>query len=200
MLCEGCQAREVPLQRLYGPPNLCRQCREVRITPVSTGVDDVRMGESHIPRRWWVIDKEQDLFSRVSRIVETAWVKDKGLLIEGPVGVGKTFAAALLAHRLLLRGASVLFVSVPDLADSHRKQAPLATVAQMKSVQHLILDDLGAEYDKTGWWFSILYQIVNERYSNSLPTTATCNTFKQIEPRVLRRIAETAHVVTMERE
>jgi DNA replication protein DnaC len=158
------------------------------------------MGESHIPRRWWALDKEQPMFSRLSRIVETAWVNDKGLLIEGPVGVGKTFAAMILLHRLLSRGASCLFVSVPDLADSLRKQTPLATVEKMKTVQHLVLDDLGAEYDKSGWWFSILYQIVNERYSNSLPTTATCNTFKQIEPRVLRRIAETAHVVTMERE
>lgn len=200
MLCDGCRKRPAPLQRLYGPPNLCRQCREVRVTPCETGAADVRMSESHIPRRWRVIDKDVPLFSRVSRIVEMAWVNDQGLLIEGAVGVGKTFAAALLCHRLLARSASVQWVSVPDLADSLRKQTPLVSVEKMKTVQHLVLDDLGAEYDKSGYWFSILYQIVNVRYSNHLPTTATCNAFKQIEPRVLRRIAETALVVTMERE
>jgi len=152
-----------------------------------------------LPHRYWSLDRENPALSSASRIVDDAWRKDQGLLIEGPVGTGKTLAAAVLTHRLLERGARVLFVSAPSISDALRRQASKITVEQMQTVQHLVIDDLGAEFDKSGWWFSILYQIVNERYVNLKPTTATCNSFKQVEPRILRRVAEQACVVAMER-
>lgn len=200
-LCERCQKRpRVPAVRLFGPPNLCSVCRDTMFSPCSRQALDVRLGWSLIPCRYKVIDASNPCFSRVLPKVDEAWEQNKGILVEGPVGCGKTLMSSILLRRLVERGVSCYFVSVPEYTDSLRKGKPLISVERLKYCGHLFLDDLGAEYDKSGWWFSILYEIVNHRYANNKLTSATCNQFRVIEPRVLRRIAETDYVLSLERK
>lgn len=200
MECEKCQKHDVNPIRLYGPPNLCRRCREQAVVPAALGADDVRWGMCHLPSRYRVLEPASPVLAKISKYVDEAWTRDVGILVEGPVGCGKTLLVSSLVHRLMARGANCLFVSVPETVDALRSQESPISIERMKSVQHLVLDDLGAEYDKSGWWYSILYQIVNDRYNNGKPTSATCNVFKQIEPRIMRRIAEQAYIVSMEKK
>jgi DNA replication protein DnaC len=63
--------------------------------------------------------------------------------------------------------------------------------------RHLILDDVGAAFDNSGWFTSILYSIVDKRMNASLPTWAAMNDAKTVDARVLRRLTENNLVVQL---
>ena len=101
------------------------------------------------------------------------------LLLAGGHGTGKTRLAAAAANQIMERGVPVLFAFVPDLLDQLRgaysNEAALPhdeLFEQVKNVQTLILDDVGA-HSGTPWAEEKLFQIVNHRYINGLPTLVT---------------------------
>lgn len=101
------------------------------------------------------------------------------LLLTGGHGTGKTCLAAAAANRLMAQGHPVLFTFVPDLLDQLRGGYADDTalshdelLEQVKNVPVLVLDDIGA-HNGTPWAEEKLFQVVNHRYLNGLPTIQT---------------------------
>lgn len=119
------------------------------------------------------------------------------LLLQGTYGCGKTHLAAAIGHEALRTGHNVLFITVPDLLDHLRNSfTPSAdanydeTFERIKSSQLLILDDLGAE-NPSSWALEKLFQLLNYRYTNRLPTVVTTNIdLARIDPRIRSRLMD----------
>jgi DNA replication protein DnaC len=113
------------------------------------------------------------------------------LVLHGPNGSGKTHLAAAIALNLRAKGKPVLFMRVPDLMEFLRhaydeESLFVRSVGQAGSMNHLerletvrrapilVLDDLAAESD-TPWVREKLYQILDYRGVDRLPTVVTLN-------------------------
>ncbi|MBI3913575.1 MAG: ATP-binding protein [Chloroflexi bacterium] len=144
-------------------------------------------------------DKKKTLreaFERAQRFAEEprGW-----LLLKGSYGCGKTHLAAAIANARLNRGASALFIVVPDLLDHLRSTfAPASAVSyderfeSIRSTELLLLDDLGAQ-SPTTWANEKLYQLLNHRYNALLPTVITTNReLEDIDARLRSRLADSA--------
>jgi DNA replication protein DnaC len=121
------------------------------------------------------------------------------IFFHGQCGVGKTHLAAAIANSVVGRNnMSVYFRVVPDLLDQLRATFdPENGVAyddrfqQIRNAHLLVLDDLGTEHT-TAWAREKLYQLVNHRYNEQLPTVVTSNQdFREIEQRILSRLLDT---------
>jgi DNA replication protein DnaC len=119
------------------------------------------------------------------------------LLLEGTYGCGKTHLAAAVGNERLNRGDMVLFITAPDLLDHLRSTyGPSSEVAydqifdRIRNAQLLIIDDLGAE-NPSAWAQEKLFQLLNHRYSQKLPTVITTNSdIDTFDPRIRSRLLD----------
>ncbi len=118
------------------------------------------------------------------------------LLLQGKNGCGKTHLAAAIANQAVNTGVPTLFITVPDLLDSLRfaYQDPEATFEErfedIRSSPLLVLDDFGTQ-NATPWAQEKLFQILNYRYINHLPTVITTNLdLRDIENRIRSRLED----------
>ncbi len=122
------------------------------------------------------------------------------LLLEGGYGCGKTHLAAAIANFSVNNGMPTLFITVPDLLDSLRfsYDDPEITFEQrfddIRNSVLLILDDFGTQ-NATPWAQEKLFQIINYRYINKLPTVITTNLMlDEIEARIRSRLQDESFV------
>jgi DNA replication protein DnaC len=127
---------------------------------------------------------------------EFARVRKGWLLLEGGYGCGKTHLAAAIANDSVNHGVPTLFITVPDLLDSLRfaYADPETTFErrfeEVRNSSLLILDDFGT-HNATGWAQEKLFQIINYRYINKLPTVITTNlVLDEIEGRIRSRLQD----------
>ncbi len=125
------------------------------------------------------------------------------LVLLGGYGCGKTHLAAAIANYVVELGMPTLFLTVPDLLDSLRftYNDPSATFEerfeQIRDAGLLILDDFGTQ-NATPWAQEKLFQIINYRYINKLPTVVTTNLpLEQIEGRIRSRLEDPELVSTV---
>jgi len=118
------------------------------------------------------------------------------ILLEGSYGCGKTHLAAAIANAAVTRGVPTLFITVPDLLDSLRfaYNSPETTFEarfeDIRSANLLVMDDFGTQ-NATGWGQEKLFQIINYRYINKLPTVVTTNlVLDEIESRIRSRLQD----------
>ncbi len=118
------------------------------------------------------------------------------LLLQGAYGCGKTHLAAAIANHAVEQGVPTLFITVPDLLDFLRfaYDDPQTTFEmrfdEVRNVHLLILDDFGTQ-NATAWAQEKLFQIINYRYINKLPTVITTNLIlDEIEPRIRSRLQD----------
>ena len=122
------------------------------------------------------------------------------LLLEGSYGCGKTHLAAAIANACVQRGVPTLFITVPDLLDSLRfaYNDPETTFEQrfedIRNADLLVMDDFGTQ-NATPWAQEKLFQIINARYINKLPTVITTNLIlDEIESRIRSRLQDSDFV------
>jgi DNA replication protein DnaC len=120
------------------------------------------------------------------------------LVLTGPCGTGKTHLAAAIANQTLEAGdQTVMFAVVPDLLDHLRATfEPSQGIAydqrfnDIRNTYLLVLDDIGTE-NATPWAREKLYQIINHRYNERLPTVITSNQpDSAIDERILSRMLD----------
>lgn len=114
-----------------------------------------------------------------------AWVKtyrprqSKGILIEGPVGVGKTYILCALVMELVARGISVKFIDFFQLLASLKagyssNKADDSLLRPLIDVDVLVVDELGKGRN-SDWELSILDQLVMGRYNQNKVILASTN-------------------------
>jgi len=138
-----------------------------------------------------------DVWDAVRSYAEKPWPQG-WLLLYGTYGCGKThLAAAAVNHRIAMLERPAMFVVVPDFLDYLRSTFNPASFAggddyfqRVKTIEFLVLDDLGAEHS-TPWVNETLFQLVNYRYNNELPTIFTSNAdVEGVEDRVRSRMLD----------
>ncbi|MGB9673519.1 MAG: ATP-binding protein [Anaerolineales bacterium] len=118
------------------------------------------------------------------------------LFFQGGYGCGKTHLAAAIANFAVQIGVPTLFVTVPDLLDNLRSALSEVEYSfedqfnEIRQINLLILDDLGTQ-NATPWAQEKLFQIINYRYINRIPTIVTTNMrLDQIEGRIRSRLED----------
>ncbi len=116
------------------------------------------------------------------------------LFLTGKFGCGKTHLAAAIANEVIQKGIPTLFLTVPDLLDWLRSSFMGDDPSfderfyEIREIPLLILDDLGTQ-NSTPWAEEKLFQIINHRYLNRLPTVITSNLDAvEIDERISSRI------------
>ena len=146
--------------------------------------------------KFMTLREKEDLHHAFESCEEFARLQDGWLLLEGGYGCGKTHLAAAIANDAVSRGIPTLFITVPDLLDTLRfaYADPETTFEQrfeeVRNAGLLILDDFGT-HNATGWAQEKLFQIINYRYINKLPTVITTNLMlDEIEGRIRSRLQD----------
>ena len=217
----------------------CEQCHDSYwVSEVVEGVERVRrcdcwrqsiaghqLTHSRIPRRYLhcqlsnfeqTVDSLREAHRRARAFVDAFPAVDKGLLLRGRHGVGKThLAVAMLREIIASKGARGYFYETRELLKLVRDTFATAGESEMDVLRPvldadiLVLDDLGAE--KTSEWVQeTLGLVVNTRYSERRPTIFTTNLddtadttnpnsmYVQLGARTRSRLFEMCHWVDME--
>ena len=118
--------------------------------------------------------------------------KNAGLLFWGNTGSGKSFAAHCIANALLDQKIPVKLFSAEELAELLKDYSKRAdTMKSIREVPLMIIDDFGAEEDKSGAR-SRICAAIDARIESGKPLIVTTNytigEMKENQDRVLQRI------------
>jgi DNA replication protein DnaC len=178
-LCKGFGVLETPDGRKLVP---CT-CRE--------GVAaEVRRRGARIPERYRnclltnfnaLTDSQRSAKALARRFVEEYPAISAGLLVTGPVGVGKThLAVAILAELVDTKAARAIFCDFTDLIDriqatfSRNDESSDDVLTPYREADLLVLDELGARRP-SDFTRDVLYGLLNTRYNRNRITILTTN-------------------------
>ncbi len=120
-------------------------------------------------------------FNLAYRLVREYPAIDRGLLLTGPCGVGKTHLAAAIIRGLVEKGVPCLFYEfgalLKQIQESYNALAQtseLKVLAPVYEGEVLVLDELGAS-KPTDWVRDTMMQIINARYNDRKLTLFTTN-------------------------
>jgi DNA replication protein DnaC len=128
------------------------------------------------------MDSQREAWRKARAFVDQFPVVDKGLVLFGPNGVGKThLAVGILKEVIRAKGARAFFFETRELLrfvrDTYNRSVAETEMEVLGPVLHadvLVLDDLGAE--RTSEWVQeTLGLVVNTRYNARRPTIFTSN-------------------------
>jgi DNA replication protein DnaC len=132
----------------------------------------------------------------------------KWLVIWGERGSGKSHLCAAVDNHLVQSGVPSLFVTMPDLLAALRQAMDLQANTEQESYSGrmkvfrsapvLILDDLGAETG-SAWSDGVLFEILDYRYRNRLPTMIATNVNPDdFDPRIASRMQDAEFCTVIE--
>lgn len=124
---------------------------------------------------------QEKAFKFASRLAMDYPAVDRGLLLMGTVGVGKTHLAVSILKGLSERGFSCLFYEfgtlLKEIQNSYNpvsKTSELAVLAPVFNSEVLVLDELGAS-KPTDWVRDTMAHVINTRYNDRKLTVFTTN-------------------------
>ena len=126
-------------------------------------------------------DARQTLYKRIMGIVNQAKLNEplKGLYITGPYQIGKTYALGALANELAGLGREVIIAYYPDLVrevKSSLRTGELETIVRnLKTVDVLLLDDIGGEAPSSWVRDEVLGPVLQHRLLDHKPTFFSSN-------------------------
>lgn len=202
--------------------------RVVRCDCWRATVVDRLLREARIPQRYHRCelatfehdkDSQREAFRRATAFVEAFPAVDRGLLLHGPHGVGKThLAVGILKAAIRDRGARGYFFETRELLrlvrDTYNRsveETEMDVLGPVLKADLLVLDDLGAERT-SDWVQETLGLVVNTRYNERRATIFTSNLtdspdntdplsfIYQLGARTRSRLAEMCHWVAMRGE
>lgn len=110
---------------------------------------------------------------------------EKGLLLMGPSGVGKTHLGVAAVKDLIRRGHAGLFCDYRELLKEIQasynpasESTEMAILEPIRTVEILVLDDLGAS-KPSAWVLDIIGLVLNARYNEKRVTILTTNYFDE---------------------
>ncbi len=126
--------------------------------------------------------------SRVERFVKDYPAIEKGLLLQGNVGLGKTTLLCAIGFELIKRNFNIYYIDWNDLtrimgtgedAGSRDFGKISQLINKLATVELLLFDELGAS--KVSPWVSDnIYYLINKRYNNKLTTIFATNYFDTV--------------------
>ena len=136
----------------------------------------------------WTAQHEQAL--KQAKLMTQAFVRDypateKGLLLMGPSGVGKTHLAVAGLKELIRRGHNGLFCDYRELLKEIQasynpasESTEMGVLEPVRTAEILVLDDLGAS-KPSAWVLDIIGLVLNTRYNEKRMTILTTNYFEE---------------------
>jgi DNA replication protein DnaC len=147
---------------------------------------------------------EQSLKEAYTHAHAFAETRQRWLLLEGGFGCGKTHLAAAIANFAVDHGIPTLFLTAPDLLDwlratfENSDESYTDRFEMIRQVPLLVMDDFGTQ-NATSWAKEKMFQLLDYRYVNQLPTVITTNMrIEEIEGRIRSRLADTERVDRVE--
>ncbi len=142
-------------------------------------------------------DFRQSLESALKIATNYAREPQGWLVFTGPYACGKTHLAAAIANSRADIGQPPLFISVADLLDHLRATFSSSSsisldrrFEEIRSAPLLILDALG-EQSPTPWANEKLFQLIDYRHINKLPTVITTAKYlNEVDERIYSRIMD----------
>lgn len=183
---------------LYGKAMSCACVRHAEAGRLKRALPPVQQGMTF--ERFQPSTANQKALTVAQRFAENPWSDKPFLTFTGHNQQGKTHLAVAIVNALLERGEPALVENVPALLDQLRAGYVDgefgAILARVKNAPVLVLDDLGAESQAsaggayaTTWAQDKLYQIVDRRVVQQLPTIVTTNLTRACLPeRVAARL------------
>ncbi|HVO58648.1 MAG TPA: ATP-binding protein [Dongiaceae bacterium] len=137
----------------------------------------------------WTAQHSQSL--KQAKLVTQGFVRDypgaseKGLLLMGPSGVGKTHLAVAALKDLLRRGHQGVFCDYRELLKEIQasynpasESTEMRILEPIRTAEILVLDDLGAS-KPSAWVLDIIGLLLNARYNERRVTILTSNYFDE---------------------
>ena len=157
-------------------------------------------------------------FKEAYRLVREYPANERGLLLTGPVGVGKTHLAVAILKELTEKGARCHFCEygslLKEIQDSYHpasRSSEMSVLTSVYDAEVLVLDELGAS-KPTEWVLDTMTQIIGRRYNDKKLTIFTTNyTDERLNPssetlqdrigiRLRSRLYEMCHTVLLDGE
>src|ERR1700738_2381007 len=111
---------------------------------------------------------------------------EKGLLLMGPSGVGKTHLAVAALKELIRRGHNGIFCDYRELLKKIQasynpasESTEMGILEPVRTAEVLVMDDLGAS-KPSAWVLDIIGLVLNARYNERRVTILTTNYFDEV--------------------
>ena len=119
--------------------------------------------------------KDQQITKAAKNYVEKFKNLNKGLLLFGDVGTGKTYIACCIANALIDKGYKVLVTNFATLVTRiNGMQDKFSYIQNLNTYDLLVIDDLASERD-TEYMNEIVTNVIDARYNADKPIIITTN-------------------------
>ncbi len=125
--------------------------------------------------------QQEAVRNAIERYSETFAIGGRSLFLSGKTGTGKTHLAISAMKRISERGFRTAYLTIFDLlarSRAYRRDEDISLTTELNSYEYLVIDEIGAHGDfgfNPELVVSTLFQVIDARTMNCLPTTIITN-------------------------